>query len=561
MDEQTNQLGEMVERAKDDITSQQPRFHDVDPNDFYISVMDWIIKAEEVEPPYAVNSRRRDNWLSNYWHQEPHLAGVLHSLISIDSNRGWTLTGGRNQVIRYRNIIHNWMAAPGTIGYRSGVSSAALSFYTTDLGAIIENGRDGDAGPLRGFFHVDPTQCRLSGNREAPLKYKPVAQKEADWALKDYMRVVSMPSILEKFNGLGYCFESRALDLAKIMVAVYQHDLEQLGAQAPRGLLLLKGIAEKQFNNAMEARKEKAQGEGWKYFAAVAVLATSSIGADLDAKLVALSNLPAGFDIQKWTAMMMYGYALCAGYDPSEFYPVQFGSIGRGTETEVQHMKATGKGGLNFALSLQEQMQRPDILPDTLEFGFEQRDDAGALLEASVQQAWVNVYKAVRETGAVIADVEGGITRDEFRSLLAEKGIIPREWTEIEEESEATDTGEDDEDVSRWNKNRRRDYLMSLPYIYRVIETFPDDAIVRYGWPKDKVSILWERAGTLTDTRVWRMVKRQDEGATLYDEDGIIITEGDVNRAIDEGRKRVSDEFGQLLDAEVVEGANEPDAG
>src|SRR5690242_20297214 len=126
----------------------------------------------------------------------------------------------------------------------------------------------------------------------------------------------------------------------------------------------------------MAARDAALAGENYKYFDAVAVLASGA--ADVDAKLVALSQLPAGFDRRTFTDLLMFGYALVFGYDPIEFWPVQFGALGRGNETQIQHDKATGKGGLDFALGFQEQLQ--ENLPDTLQYDLDQRDQDADLI-------------------------------------------------------------------------------------------------------------------------------------------------------------------------------------
>lgn len=555
--------------------SKQPRFT-AEPADVYTATLQWIETAGQDEPKYNPNTKRRDKWLSSFWHLEPHLAGVLHSLISIDSNRGWSLEGGRNQVLRYSRVLHDWRGAPGLYGWRGGAAQLALSYYTADLGGIVELGRDGKNGPLRQLYSVDPTACRTTGSNDLPLAYTPVAStgkaldREQRWRDMDYIRVVSMPSILEKYNGVGYCFESRALELAKLMVAVYQHDQEQLGARAPRGLLLLMGISETQWDEAMRGRQIKDDAMGYQYYGSVAVLATEGIDS-IDAKLIALSQLPANFDLQKFTSLLMYGYALCAGYDPSEFYPVQFGSLGRGTEMEVQHQKATGKGGLNFALTLQEQLQRPDVLPASLGFEFEQRDDQGDMLAAQAQKSWAELVKTLRETGE--SQGEGSISREESRYLLADKGIIPREWSETETDVEVEDTDDADEEVADQQdvqdiaepapvmqgrvRRLRRDELLSKPHILRAVELAPGDALVRYTWNgakrQESVKTLWRSGADLLRPMIWRLqpVRRQDDD--LYSSSAVTITEQDVTAAINEGRRNVGEEFAELLDNEPWE--------
>ena len=429
MTKQSEMPLDAIERAKS--TSKQPRFS-TDANTVFGSVLRWIKMAEIDEPDYSESSSTRDTWLQSFWHREPHLAGVMNAVTLIDSNRGWTLTGGRNQVIRYTNALHN---AEDGGGWRQYFKKSSLSYWSTDLGSITEAGRDGRSGPLRAIFHVDPGCCQLTGKTKTPLQYKPASGKPQLWRLEDFFRVCSMPNDSEKFRGLGYCAVSRALELAKLMLAIYQHDQEKLGARMPRGLLILQNVTEDQWNQSLEARDLKLDSLERKHYAGVQVLASGGME-QVDAKLVALSNLPDGFDRKTFADQLMYGYALCFGYDPSEFWPVQFGALGRGTETAMQAQKSTAKGVMDFTLSYQERLQQE--LPDTILFEFEQRDEEGERVAAEVAAAQVSVVTQAYESGLMAG--QPLLDREEARSLLAEYGVIPHDWTEMEEDVESTDT-------------------------------------------------------------------------------------------------------------------------
>lgn len=487
--------------------SKQGRFSDQEAETFFFSTYYWGKSVIDDDVEYAPDSRERDAWLLKVAQEEPNLQGVLNAVTTIDKNRGWRFTGGRNQVRRFTRIFHNFEVAPGLFGWRPAISHQSLSFWNTDMGAVTELGRDGRKGPVRALYCVDPTLCKLTGNNKYPLRYgKPRSKKLSDWNTNDFIRVASMVSVQDKYNGLGYCAVSRVLEMVKLMVAIHEHDSEELGAKAPRGLLLLQGISQEQWTGAMEARQAEMEGKGYKYFKSVATLASRN--ANLDAKLIALSQLPKGFDLRKWVDVLMYTYALCFGYDPAEFWPIQFGALGRGQEGTLQHEKATGKGRLDFVLSYQEQLQ--EFLPETLEFAFEQRDDQGNLLRASVNQAWIKNVKDLLEMGN--GDV---ITREQALLLLADYGIVPRSWAPSEMAA-ATDTlgtgltegDTPDTDVSaspptpddmkaRYNTGKMKllkEKLLESPHIRRCAETFPSEPIVQYNFPANTEITLWERA-------------------------------------------------------------------
>ncbi len=502
-DDLIERIASQIERAYD---SQQPRF-----NAGWGSRMQWanpVYLGDEPVPPYVSDSRRRDQWLRRAWKSEPHLAGVLNSVVLIDSNRGWELTGGRNQVSRYIQVLHG---ADGT-GWRAFCRKLATSFWTTDMGGIVEIGRASANGPLRAMYHVDSARCRLTGDIREPLEYFPANGDIQRWRPEDYFRLVSMPNDDEAFNGLGFCAISRCIEIARVLYAVLMHDQEMLAARAPRGLLLLQNVSEEQWEQSLAVRNAKLDSLERRYYSGVQVLA--SIGADnIDAKLIGLSELPANFSAKTFTDLCMYAYAICFGYDPSEFWPVQFGSIGRGNETDVQHKKATGKGGLDFALTLQEALQAE--LPPTIEFNFEQRDDSGDLLAESVKQAKLDViaqaYTSGLREGAPLLSLE------EARQLLVTAGLIPREWTEETEEVTETDT-----DV--FSK-------MDLFRVREAMRTFPNEQIITFAWPSGRTSVLYD----------------PDRGYGPKGRRTFAITQGDVQKAIATGAQRLGQEFEGLL--------------
>jgi hypothetical protein len=241
----------------------------------------------------------------------------------------------------------------------------------------------------------------------------------------------------------------------------------------------------------------------------------------------------------------MYGYASCFGFDPSEFWPVQFGSLGRGTETEVQHMKATGKGGTEFALAYGEQLQR--VLPDTLHFEFEQRDDAGSAQKAAVKRAkldWVSMaYQSGLQAGQPL------LSRDEARQLLADEQLIPSEWTLTPDESSSTDT--EDADETEEPAAAQAERMLDTVPVRRAIAQFPYEPIVRVTWPGNKMQVLYD---PLRRKRTFAKPQRRAKKDILYKKGDVVITEGDVDKAIEEARELVGDEFASLLVAPLYKG-------
>lgn len=522
---------QIIQRSK----SKQPRFTDTDPDQFWASTYAWLLDNDLDAPPYTQDSRIRDSWLRTFWPKEPHLAGVLNQSCLIDSNRGWKLIGGRNQVNRFSERIHNFENGKG---FRHFQRKAALSFRSADIGFVGEIGREARGGPLDKLWTVDPARCRLTSNTEYPLKYYPAKGKMQAWRQEDFLHIVSMPSTDETFNDLGFCAVSRAIEIAKTMIAVYAYDHEQLGARAPKGLLLLKNISESNWETAMTSREEKLDSFERKYYGGVAVLASAGFD-DIDAKLIALSNLPKDFDRKMFTDLLMFAYALVFGYDANEFWPVSGGALGRGRDTEIQHNKATSKGVLDYPNEFQESFQ--GLLPETILFQFEQRDDEGELREAEVRQAKANVIKTMYEAGSSLGVPM--ISQWQAQYLLAESGLIPDEWTTTEEPHMVSD----DDGPNQDEETRVR--LARTDQVQRAALAFPHDPIIEYTYRRGiaKARILWsdleDLERFLPSRRYRRVIRQADDGEFLYRSDDTEITEADVDRAIADGGNRLGQDW------------------
>lgn len=568
-------------RAIVETKSKQPRFSTKQNFGGYMPAE--LFKIAELNlPPYGSGPRirRRSVALNNFWKIEPHMAGVINSVVDIDKNRGWDLVGPKRQVLRYRKILLHDVEAGH--GWRHFASKQSESFWTMDTGAIAEVERDDLTlnlagqrylGALRNLYHVDPTLCYYTGDPEFPLSYTPPVGREQKWKWNDYVASISMPNVTEKFGGLGYSALSRSVDVVKILYAIYQHDQEQLGARAPRGLMLLHNVGEEQWEDALKFRQRDLDSNEQRYFGGVMTLASAGID-QIDVKLVGLSQLPAGFDIEDYTSLCMFAIALCFGYDPSQFWPVQSGTLGRGRETEIQHREGTSKGGLDFALTFQRELQ--SILPDTLEFTMEQRDVDGEKLDAQLAHRYAEMVRLLYEAGLVagypLLGTNPDVARQRALALLAKYGVIDYDWVELNTELAANDLTID-------RKKRDLEEYLERDRVKYAMERFVGEPIVRlrYGnkYPFGKVETIYEgekrssifRGVTLPKAR--GIIERQEsltgfrgelevllslyENGRISKEDAIIRMRSLVNRYYDMVAMDAISSFGGTLDDELRE--------
>lgn len=505
---------EEVSRARRKTLSRQPRYSEngrgQDFGDFfYASVYHWLKHAlEELkEEPYQTDSRQRDEWLSEIWKIEPHWSGIIDQIVLVDSARPWQLIGGRNQVRMYSNILHN---ADDGAGWREFFRKSALAYRTTDLGAIVELGRFGRNGPVRGLYSADTTRFKTDKDVDKPLWYYPLRGRRQQWRRQDFIRIVSMPSIREEFRGLGWCATSRAFNVIKLLYGVLMHDQEAVGSKMPRGILFINGIDQSQWDTAMDARDSNLTQLERDYFGGVIVLASAG-GMDATGQLMALSMLPDNFDRANFLDAAIYAYALITGYDPREFWPVSSGQMGTARETEMQHKKSATKGSLEFPHAFQEKLQ--GHLPDTLHFGFQERDTDAQTHLAELAQVWSEVVRRLYD-GDSATGQPGIIDRDQALSILVQQaGFIPAEWSEAQEESLTSDEKvirqlDQAAEVRQWGETPIRAKPEVQTLIRRQMDgELPPEPIVRYVWNGVSAheQVLWDNGFEAGRPRVWQV--------------------------------------------------------
>ncbi len=528
-----------TERALAGLDSKQSRFDD-DVDSAFMSFWRWRAAHEQC-PPWQVDSRARDEWLAENWWREPHWAGMVRNEAALNANRAYTLTGGRNSVTRARRVIHQHWVSPDIWGHRLGLTAASTSYHTQDLGAVIETARiaqgDGITGPLAGFLHVDPSLCRLTGKMRTPLRYK-----EQEWTHADYFRIASLVSTREAMLGLGLCSTSVVLDVLEILMAVYQYDQEKLGAKAPRGILFLQNVTQSQWETAMASREMELSQMERDHYDNVAVIAQMG-QLPPDGKLMALSSLPDNFDKKTVVELSVYLMALVLGRDSAEYWPVSGGSFGRSAETTLQHRKATYKAGAEFLKAYQERLQDETFgLSRSVHFEFDERDDEGALLQAAVAQAWGTFAQQLYAPGG--ADMRPLFEREQVQSLLVEQGIIPPEYTDIEEDVQATD----DTPV---RMRRLREQALGMSRVRAFVESpiGRTEPIVRYEWPSQRETVLWQRGEEALQRHSFPVAQVVD---VLFEGDDFTITQADVAEAIGDA----SADMQALLTAEEWEEAD-----
>lgn len=471
-EQQLARVAEIVERAQSE-QSQQPRFQATpDAQQVFQSTYRFVrLALLQNQPQDNAPVRQWDSWLREVIKAEPFLLGVFNSVVQIDKNRGWSLTGGRNQVARYTAVLRG---ADEGAGWRPYVDWQSQSFYFAQAGFVTECGRDGENGPLRALWSVDPARIELTGKRDLPLRYFPPNGNVQDWLPGDYFRGASLISTDESKRGYGYPAVARCLELARIMIGIYELYGEATLTKEPQGVITGKNITQDMWTTALQSYDQALQAKNRVFGKLMTMMSDGTDAPEFAIQL--FRRLPEGFDLDAWTNLLMYGYALEFGYDPREFFPVSGGQLGTAKETEAQHRKATSKGDKDFALAHQDQLQKQ--LPDTILFEYEQRDVEGETADAIAAKSKAEL---ITEINKWLVNSVSVLSADQIMQLAAQHGIIPEEWTLQEEDVVATDTDPQGLERVRGNENIRR-----------AAWRFPKEPIVRYHGRNGRTELLFE---------------------------------------------------------------------
>lgn len=475
-------------------------------------MMAMISDPTESIPPYEADTRKRDEYLLKFSRSEPLLSGVLSSVVSRDKNRSWSLTGGVRLVNQYARKLHS---VNNGEGWRQFISQLSASFYSTNLGYVAEIGENELFVPQT-LWSFDPTRLKLFGGIDKDnysLYYYPstFTSKKSYIGLHrwEYLHGNSMPSIEENLKNAGFCAVERAITIARIVIGVFRYQLEKLGVSPPKGLMLAKGIALDEWEQARAMAETEAANSGNNFYKGI--LAIFSSNTDADVLLKGFSELPDNFELQHFVDIVMKAYSLAFNYDVGQFWATTSGAFGRGSEMEVQQKLATAKGELEFALSLQEQI-KSWFLPASLHFEFDQRNDEGDMQKAETQKTQIETLVALYEAGR--GEMKGGEPliddKNKILKLLVQSGFAPADWTQEVEDSITQDIKElrevvrsdmnavisakqnPNEPIIRYVWNGDNSYIGNLGLIQRGLDDNFVNNMSNYIFPEGNVIVLYE---------------------------------------------------------------------
>lgn len=404
----------------------QPRFEDKTASDTTWLWTLWeALQLTDGIPAWGTPGRI--DRLREFARAEPILAGAVASMQSKALSLDWQITGGRNRVRRFQQILAE---AEDGAGWSFFLDRLLSDYLTADLGGVMELGRDGPTGPVAAIYNLDAGCLKLTGLRDKPLIYTPrlasgqLSGRAIPLTPLDFARVVDLPSANEHYAGLGFCAVSRALKAARILLALYNYEEERLSDLPLPGIVAVTGMTQGEVKKAFDLYEALREGKQQSTFKGLLWLAAQSSPINpIQVDFTPFSGVPESFDREQVLTHYVYTLALDFGVDVREFWPASQAGATK-AEAEIQHQKAKGKG-FGRMLATVERAINWDVLPEGLEFIFDQRDSEDDLVRERIRE--VAIANVRRAWEPAMSTGEGIISTEEARRLLVELDALP-DW-------------------------------------------------------------------------------------------------------------------------------------
>ena len=334
----------------------------------------------------------RDEYLDTFWKDEPILAGAVYSMTAKMGSLRWTITGRRNLSLQAARVLTG-AAYMGNYGWGGFISSSAEDFYTLNRGFFWELAKEGDPlyASLVDIGHIDAMCCTLTGNSKIPMIYvSSVVGQQLDFHPGEFIHSASLPSPREYDLGAGFCAVDRAHRAAKILVGLHDYDEEKLNNLPPEGVAAVTGLTMDEFNDAISLWMAKREADNSLTFPQVLWLIASQPGNEVKVDFTGFSQVPESFDRKQVIDLYVQTLALDFGVDAREFWAISSGSMGTAAESEIQHMKAKGKGPGEFISTTERDINGE--LQEGVDFGYDTQDIQEDASAAAVAKAWVDAF-------------------------------------------------------------------------------------------------------------------------------------------------------------------------
>ena len=231
------------------------------------------------------------------------------------------------------------------------------------------------------------------------------------------------------------------LRAAQVIRNITLYKEEKTGGRFNRAMHIVQGITPDQINDALSKLNVKADAGGQLRYVQPLVIATRKADAKVDVKTLELASLPEGWDEEKMFKMYIAIIAMAFLSDYQDFAPLPGGNLGTSMQSEILHLKTSGKGPALFR-KLISHMLNQEILPSAVEFKYEEQDLGAEKQEAEVRKLRAETRKLQIESGELSPEagrqqaLDQGDMSQELFDTFAVEDVTPQVTIEDEEQAE-----------------------------------------------------------------------------------------------------------------------------
>lgn len=348
----------------------------------------------------------------------------------------WTIEGGRNLAKLWQERLNNFENGDGWdtfIGrwvrsYSENDKLAlaelirAVPSWAVDENAqltprgerAIELGKDA-AWSIVDSRVMDPVQYMPTTSKEFPIIYTNSYTGQRH-RLRPYqfMSLIDMPSIDDRYPGLGVCAVSRAVFAAQEDRMIVRYAMEKMSENPGAGIGVINASVTA-LQTALKEAKAERESRGVVYYKGVIFLPILNPTGTTSLEFLSFAGLPDGFDRSQVYNILKEVVATSFGLDILELGSIP-GRLGTATQAKVAAQKGRVKS-IGAIMQGIERAFRFKLLPEAVTFRIKKHDAEEEAQRASIDEIYFeNAIRYAQFASPELAQL-----------YLAEKGAIPNE--------------------------------------------------------------------------------------------------------------------------------------
>jgi len=368
-------------------------------------------------PPYWTPDR--DEVLRATMNAESMWGASIGIAITKIASKSWQIeTNQPRKAERFQKLF--LYADTAQVGWVQFISKHLRDYLTTDNGSFVEIVRQSKSvgSQIVGLRHLDSRRCIRTGDPEYPVVYRDRKNKMHKLRFYQVMMFSDMADPSEMYYGVGFSAASRAYNAIYKLSAIEWYLREKVAGLRPLALYIVNGLLQQQLEGAINTAREQTIAKGVAAYMGAVIIGVPGDKAP-DVATIPLAELPDRFNRKEEFDIALLTYANSIGLDPQDLQPLSGQGLGTGTQSEILHSKAAGRGLSSWLQQWTHQVNEL-VLPAKTKWAWIEKDIRDMADQAD--------YDGKRITNMKNA-IEGGIVMPEQAvQVLVDQDVLPQEF-------------------------------------------------------------------------------------------------------------------------------------